>query len=90
MTFEVRLVPNAMIGEASLPDLFVCAEPVPHLVGIASFDELHRSLQGDSRWCEEEVEVIRHHNEGMQQILGLSAIVIQDQQEQSSQLFGLK
>ena len=48
----VGVVADAVVGEASLPD----GEFGGETVGVAAFDELYRSLEGDVGWCDEEVQ----------------------------------
>jgi hypothetical protein len=60
-------IANAMAGKATLPDGEFGGEPM----GEAAFDELHRSLDCDVGWGDEEVEVIGHDDVGVQEIRAL-------------------
>lgn len=54
-------VANAVVGEASLPDGDFGGEAV----GVAALDELHRSLESDVGWGDEEMQVVRHDYVGV-------------------------
>ena len=70
---EVFGVADAVVGEASLPDGGLGSEAV----GEASFDELHGALECDGSWGDEEVDMIWHDDEGVEEILTGSAVVLQ-------------
>ena len=57
----VRVVADAVVGEASLPD----GEFGDETVGVATLDELHRSLESDVGWCDEEMQMIGHDDVGV-------------------------
>ena len=71
----VGVIPDAMVSEASLPNgKFGC-----ETVGEAAFDKLHRSFECDACWSDEEVNVVWHHDIGIQKVAG--AVVIQGFEE---------
>jgi len=71
-------VSDAMVAETALPYWKLVKELFAKGVGGAAFDELHRTLQGDglgrSQQC---MRVIGHHDETVQAIASLIAIVQQ-------------
>ena len=46
----------------------------------AAFDELHRSFEGDVGWSDDEVEMVRHDDVGVQKIAG--AVVVDGFEEE--------
>ncbi len=59
---ELPRVANPVIRKASLPDRHLRAD----LVGEASLDESHYSLQSEIGRSQEEMDVVRHDDESMQ------------------------
>jgi len=83
MRFKISTTPDAMVGESALP-YFSFSTLHSQSVGIASFDELHRTLQGYiRRWCQQQVDVFGHEDESMQFKLRLPSITVKRLQEQS-------
>jgi hypothetical protein len=77
-------VADAVVGKASLPDGEFGREPV----GEATFDELHRSFEGDVGWSDDEVEMVGHDDVGMQKIAG--AVVVDGFEEERGVAFNLE
>ena len=63
-------IADTVVGEASLPD----GEFGDETVGVAAFDELHRALEGDVGWGDEEMQMVGHDDIGVQEIAG--AVVV--------------
>ncbi len=75
---EVLLVAHAAVSESSLPDGKFGFEAT----GEAAFDEHQRSLNGDDLWGEEQVNVVRHDDEGMEFVVPFAAVVLEGIEEQ--------
>jgi hypothetical protein len=60
-------IPDAMVGKPALPDLGVRSEFVLDAIGKPTFDKLSGAFQRD-KGRDEEMKVIGHQNEFMQQI----------------------
>jgi len=75
---EVGVVADAVVGEAPLPD----GEAGGEAVGEASFDELHRTLEGDGLRGEQEVEVVGHDDEGVEEVVAFAAVVLEGVEEE--------
>jgi len=82
--FVVGVIAYAMVSEASLPN----GKPGCEAVGKAAFDKLHRSFECDALWSDEEVNVVWHHDIGMQKIAG--AVVIEGFEEKRGVAFNLE
>ena len=54
-------IADTVVGEASLPD----GEFGGETVGVAALDELHRSLEGDVCWGDEEMQMVGHDYVGV-------------------------
>jgi hypothetical protein len=80
----VGCVADAVVGEASLPDGEFGGESARE----AAFDELHRALEGDVGWSDNEVDMIGHDDVGMQKIAG--AVVVDGFKEERGVAFNLK
>ena len=72
---EVFLGADGVVGEASLPD----GELGREAVGKASFDEVHDLRKGFVARSEDEVDVVGHEHEGVEEIVG--AVVLQGFEE---------
>ncbi len=84
MRIEIGSVSNAMVGESSLPHFAFSLELHSQCVGIASFEELHRSLKGHiGRWRQQQMNVFGHDDECVQLESSLPAIAIERLQKQS-------
>src|ERR1700679_3889386 len=70
---EVVAVAHASVGKASLPDW----ELRGHAAREASFDELDGTLEGDVLWREEEMDVVRHDDEGVEFVVAFVAVVLE-------------
>ena len=59
-----------MIREARLPNSEVAIQVLLNAIGESSLDKLHGLLQGNiRRWSNNQVKVIGHNNEFVQQVL---------------------
>lgn len=72
---EVFLSADGMVGEASLPD----GEFGRKAVGEASFEEVHDLRKGFVARREDEVDVVGHEHEGVEEIM--RAVVLQGFEE---------
>jgi hypothetical protein len=61
MLFEISMVSNPMISEASLPNFFVLTEFCSESVRVAAFEQLQRTFKGHV-FCrgEQHVNMVRH------------------------------
>ncbi len=77
MMIEIPRISNAMIGKAALPDFKAPADKTSESVGVSSLNELNRALNSYviSR-SEQEIHVIGHQNERMEEVTPLPSIVI--------------
>ena len=82
VVLKILRVSNSVIGETRLPDCHLFHFPKP--IRKPTLDELECPLQGDyGRGRQQDMDVVRHDNEFMQQIFPLVAIVEQHVQQQS-------
>jgi hypothetical protein len=58
-------VAYAVVGEASLPNGKLRCDSV----GEAALDELHRALDSDTSWGDKKVDVVRHDDVGVEQVV---------------------
>ena len=58
---EVFAIAHAAISESSLPDFKIALEPVRE----PTFDELHGSFERDLLRGKQEMDMVRHNDEGM-------------------------
>jgi hypothetical protein len=75
---EVPAVPDAMIGEASLPDGRLGGQAMRE----AAFDKAYGSFEGDALRGEDQVDVVGHDDEGMKFVVVFSAIVLEGFKEE--------
>lgn len=73
---EVLGALDEVVGVAALPD----GEFGGEAVGVAAFDEVHDLREGFVAWGEDEVGVIRHEDEGVEEVVG--AIVLEGFEEE--------
>ena len=64
--------------EPSLPDWEFGFEAA----GEAAFEEHHCSFEGDLLWCEEQVDVVRHDDEGVEFVMAFAAVVLEGFEEE--------
>ena len=78
--FEVFAVTNAVVGVAALPD----GELGGEAVGEAAFDsaEAHGAFEGDGLRSEEEMNVVGHDDEGVEEVVALGAVVLEGFEEE--------
>jgi len=78
MMDEVLIIPNPVIRESALPDLAFSSDDFSQSVRISAFDELHGVLECHVlRWSKEQMDVFRHHNEGVDLKAAFTAIAIE-------------
>lgn len=75
---EIFAVADAVVGEASLPDRSLGA----HAVREATFDQAHRSLESDGLRRQQEMDVVGHDDEGVEQIVPFCAVMLKGCKEQ--------
>ena len=83
---EVFLSADGMVGEASLPD----GELGREAVGEASFDEANGTLDCDFERCEQEVDVVGHHDEGVEFEVASEAVMLEGFEEEGRIGVGLE
>ena len=76
--FKVCAVADAVVGVAALPD----GEFRGQAVGEAAFDEAHGAFESDGLWGEEEVDVVGHDDEGVEEIVAFGAVVLEGFEEE--------
>jgi hypothetical protein len=85
-----RPIANSPVRKASLPHFELFSKLSPDSVRITALDELHGSLQGDCRWSHNQMQVIRHQHEFMQEKFLLLAIEIKRVDEKIRDHIGLE
>jgi hypothetical protein len=76
MMSEVLSITNPMIRETALPNFRLAPDQGAERMGIPSFDQLERALEGHVvHWRKQEMNVVRHENEAVQEVLACTAIV---------------
>jgi len=83
--FELFGVADAVVGKASLPD----GEPGGEAVGEASLDESDGAFEGFLRG-EEEVDVVRHDDEGVEFVVAFRSVVLEGFDEEFGVALDLK
>ena len=79
---KVPRITNSMISKASLPNFSLASKFDTRSVGIASLDELDRSLQRDiDSGREHQMHMFRHYDESMQSESSLPLVAVQSFQE---------
>jgi len=74
---KILFVANSMVREAALPDFSLAAKNFAQGVRVSAFDELNGMLQCDvGSGSNEQMNVFRHDDEGMQLKTPLAAIAI--------------
>lgn len=74
---KILFVANAMICEPTLPDLPLATKDLAQRMRVSAFDELNGMLQCDvGSGSHEQMNVLGHHDEGMQLKTPLAAIAI--------------
>jgi hypothetical protein len=74
---EVFCVADAVIGKASLPDGNFGGEAV----GKASFDELHGAFERDGLRGDEEMDMVGHDDEGVEEIVLFGTVALESFEE---------
>jgi hypothetical protein len=76
MMSEVLNITNPMIRETALPNFRLAPDQGAERMGIPSFDQLERALDGHvARRGKQEMNVIRHECEGVQGVLTFATVV---------------
>ena len=87
MSGAVVLVGDAVVGEASFPDIQFAFQSE----GEGSFDELHCFFEGDlGPGCYQEMDVIGHDDEGVELQAVLLALLLEDFDQEKGVLFYLE
>lgn len=73
-------ITHTAVGETPLPD----GEHRTHAMGEASFNKLDGPFNGDDLGCDQQVNVVRHHNERMKLVMAFAPIVLQSFKEEFS------
>ena len=77
MMSEVLSITNPMIRETALPNFRLAPDQGAERMGIPSFDQLERALDGHVvRRGKQEMNVIRHEHEGVQGVLTFATVVM--------------
>jgi len=84
--FELLRVADAVVGEAALPDWHLRGEAA----GEATFDESDGAFEGDGFGREQEMDMVRHDNEGVESVVALFAIVLNRLDEEQGVGFDLE
>ena len=84
-SLEIGGVPDAVIGESPLPDR------APRLAGEPSLDHLHAAFErGVARRREDDVEVVRHEDKFVEQIVTFSFVGVKDVEEEARHVVHLE
>ncbi len=85
MAYEIPSVADAMVSESPLPDFSPAAEDSAKSVRIPALDELHRMFERNvmSRG-EQEMNMLRHNDKGVQLEAPSAAVAIDCLQEQAN------
>ncbi len=75
---KVSAVADAVVGEGALPD----GEAGGEAVGEAALDELHGALDGDGLRGQEEMDVVGHDDEGVEEVVAFASVVLQGVEEE--------
>jgi hypothetical protein len=78
--FEVFSIANAVIGEASLPHRDLGSQTMRE----ASLDKPNDTFKRDSLRSEQKVDVIGHHNEGVELVVPSGPVVLESRDEEFS------
>jgi len=77
-------IANTMIGKAALPNL-TRPKRDPEGMGIATLDQLQRTLQREARRRrDQQMHMLRHQNKGMQQEASVAFVTVNDFQEETN------
>ena len=91
MMSEVLSITNPMIRETALPNFRLAPDQGAERMGIPSFDQLERALDGHVvRRGKQEMNVIRHEHEGVQGVLSFATVVEKSLKKQSCVVLDLK
>ena len=74
VAFEILPIPYAMVGEPAFPDFHRGAQSFSDGMRVAAFDELHRTLQGDSLQRQEQMKMLGHEHKRVKSELSLPPI----------------
>ena len=84
MVDEISFIANPVIGESPLPDFSAAAEDVANGVGESALDELHRMFERNViRRGQQQMDMFRHHDKGMQCKAAFASIAIDRLQEEA-------
>jgi hypothetical protein len=84
MIEEVSFIPNAVIGESTLPDFTPAAKDFAESVRISAFDELDCVFDSDvSGRGQQKMNVLRHQNESVQFVSAFAAVAVKSFQEET-------
>ena len=91
MMSEVVNITNPMIRKPALPDFRLAPDQRTERMGISSLDQLNRALDGDVlRRGKQKMDVIRHEDEGVQQVLRFATVMKKSFKKQSRVVLDLK
>jgi hypothetical protein len=91
MMSEVLSITNPMIRETALPNFRLATDQGAERMGIPSFDQLERALDGHvARRGKQEMNVIRHEHKGVQGVLIVATVVEKSLKKQSCVVLNLK
>ncbi len=78
MMKEIPSIANPMIRKPALPDFRLASDQSAEFMRIRAFDQLNAALKSHvlSR-REQEMNMVRHNNEGVQEVPALAAVVKQ-------------
>lgn len=75
-------VAQTVVRKSTLPNLAPKPQFHTGTTRVSALNELNSSLQRDSGWCKDEMEMFRHDSEIVQQIAPLGSIVLKDVEEE--------
>ena len=91
MVEEIPFVANSMIGKPALPDFPLAADDGAKGVRISTLDKLHGVFERDvMRWRQQQVNMFRHHDEGVELKMPFASITIDCLQEQANMVLDHK
>jgi hypothetical protein len=91
MMSEVVNITNPMIRKPALPDFRLAPYKGAECMGISSLDQLDRALNGHVlSWGKQKMNVVRHENESVQEIIAFATVVKNSFKKQSSVILDLK
>ncbi len=84
MMHEINLIANPMIGESSFPDFLLSTDDGAEFMRVRALDQLNGPLDGYvDRGSQQEMNVFRHKDKGVQCVSTLAAVSIQGLQKET-------